>query len=199
MLEDPIITKVGEGAGEEIQEELTDSAQHAIDQLCKFIKRNKSLLHLDLSHTGLSEKQLWHFGAALRRSKSLRALHLTGNAITDRLIDYLVERAHAHKVEHQNFIDFRRLPSTLKFRGERTEPTGTQTKSSHAESSQRGCSTLSVPGDEEAAKRDATTKRSSTRIRDLAEAELTGGGTGVRGTSTEFNRRMNEAAQLAQI
>lgn len=121
LLEDPTTTQAGEGGKAESKEVLTASAQHAINQLCRFIKRNRSLLRLDLSNTGLSEKQLWHFGAALRRSKSIRSLHLSGNDITEKLVDYLVERAHAHKVGHQNFIDFRSLPSTLKFRGELIE------------------------------------------------------------------------------
>lgn len=83
----------GEGTYED-QAALTESAKFSIKCLCKFIKRNKNLLHVDLSYTGLSELQLWEFGAALRRAKSMRSIHLSGNKITKRLVQHLVDRAH---------------------------------------------------------------------------------------------------------
>jgi len=71
-------------------DELTPNAVTAIENLCNFIKKNTSLIHADFSHTGLNEKQLWYFGRAMRRSKSLRSLHLCGNpGITPRLKEYL--------------------------------------------------------------------------------------------------------------
>ena len=36
-------------------EELTENAVTAIENLCKFIKKNNSLIHADFSHTGLNE------------------------------------------------------------------------------------------------------------------------------------------------
>jgi len=36
--------------------ELSVSARVAIENLCKFIRRNKGLIHADFSYTGLSEK-----------------------------------------------------------------------------------------------------------------------------------------------
>jgi len=50
-----------------------------IDGLCEFIKHNPKLLHLDLSYTGLTKLMLIEFGPALRKSKSMITLHLTGN------------------------------------------------------------------------------------------------------------------------
>ena len=46
------------------------------------IKRHSNLIHLNLSSTGLYEELLRHFGKALRRSKALQAIHLSGNQIT---------------------------------------------------------------------------------------------------------------------
>ena len=80
---------------DDFDEDLTEAATTSIEHLCKFIKRNRVLLHADFSNTGLNEKQLWYFGRAMRRSKSLRSLHLSGNpGITEKVIDYLAERAH---------------------------------------------------------------------------------------------------------
>ena len=96
-------------------EELAEKAKVAIENLVNFIKKNKFLIHADLSFTGLSEKQLWYFGRAMRRSFSLRALHLSGNpGITPRLKQYLSERAHCMPEEPENFIALLKLPSLLK-------------------------------------------------------------------------------------
>ena len=62
---------------------------------------------------------IWAFGRALRRSKSLRAVHLSGNpGLSDEgkakiLIDYLVTRAHAVLIDRYNVIDFNKLPSNV--------------------------------------------------------------------------------------
>ena len=97
---------------DEFDEELTEAATTSIEFLVKFIKRNRALIHADFSNTGLNEKQLWYFGRAMRRSKSLRSLHLSGNpGITDRLIAYLTERAHCIPEQPTNELDFSELPS----------------------------------------------------------------------------------------
>ena len=101
-------------AGPVMEDGLSELAQENGRALCDFIKRNRRLIHLDLSHTGLVEAQLWQFGAALRRSKSLRAFHLSGNpGITDRVIRYLAERAHALYFPTLNCIEFQSMPSNL--------------------------------------------------------------------------------------
>ena len=57
------------------------------------IKRNRKLLHLDLSCTNLSEYMLWHIGKALSRARSVIAVHLSGNyGVTERLVDLLRTR-----------------------------------------------------------------------------------------------------------
>ena len=57
------------------------------------IKRNKALLHLDLSHTNLTEYMLWNIGKALSRARSVISVHLSGNqGISPTLIDQLQTR-----------------------------------------------------------------------------------------------------------
>lgn len=60
----------------------------------------------------MSEQILWYFGKALRRTKSLRAIHLSGNpGISQRLIDYLKIRVHCSaEEEERNTIDFTNMP-----------------------------------------------------------------------------------------
>lgn len=74
--------------------------------LVQFIKRNPKLIHLNLSSTGLTEVHLREFGDALRKSKSLRALHLDGNQITHSLVDFLISKTNGIKVGKQKYIDF---------------------------------------------------------------------------------------------
>ena len=84
----------------EALENLTDFDKMDVENLCKFIKRNSHLLHVDVSYVGLSEIQLWYFGRTLRRAKSIRSLHASGNrtnnqdSITPRLKAYLLHRIH---------------------------------------------------------------------------------------------------------
>ena len=61
--------------------------------MCTFIKRNRSLLHLDLSETNLTEFMLWNIGSSLSRAKSLISIHLSGNqGITPALKTLLKQR-----------------------------------------------------------------------------------------------------------
>ena len=92
---------------------LTEDDQSMMDNLIKFIKMNKKLVHIDLTNCGLSGLMIEQFGPAFRRAKGLRAIHLSGNpALYDpkekeRLVDFLVKRAHGIKVDSYNIIDFR--------------------------------------------------------------------------------------------
>jgi hypothetical protein len=55
-----------------------------------FIKYNKTLIHFDLSSTGLNEGMVMHIGTALRRAKSLVSMHLSGNpGVTAQMKEYL--------------------------------------------------------------------------------------------------------------
>ncbi len=67
--------------------------------LGKFIKRNKNLIHLDLSHTQLTEGMLWWIGSTLTRAPSLASLHLSGNpGITSELKRQLQLRIRCKKM-----------------------------------------------------------------------------------------------------
>ncbi len=50
-----------------------------MDNLTRFIKYNKHLIHLDLSYTRLDDMMITLLGTSLRRAKSLVAVHFTGN------------------------------------------------------------------------------------------------------------------------
>ena len=63
---------------------------------------------------------MWHIGPTLRRSKSIRAIHLNGNQVTDRIVQFLVERTHGHLFTH-NDIDFSQMPSNKQFARERAD------------------------------------------------------------------------------
>ena len=77
-----------------------------IKNLERFIKRNKNLIHLDLSQTNLTELMLWRIGSALSRAKSLVSIHFSGNqGITPAVKDQLFKRIHCresieHKITH---------------------------------------------------------------------------------------------------
>lgn len=103
------------------EEELTESAEYALECLSKFMKRNQNLTLVDLSYTGMTEQMLFQFGAILRRAKSLRSIHLSGNKITPKLISYLVERAHAVHENEENHIPFKDLPSNKWFKETQSE------------------------------------------------------------------------------
>jgi hypothetical protein len=61
------------------QAELYDNNIKVSLFLAKFIKRNKSLMHLDLTSTQMTEIMLWTVGKALSRAPSLQGIHLSGN------------------------------------------------------------------------------------------------------------------------
>ena len=68
---------------------------------------------MDLSNTGMGEYAIQNIGATLRRAKSLRSVHLCGNpGITNRVIDYIVKRAHCVKDDGViNVVDINKLSS----------------------------------------------------------------------------------------
>ena len=106
---------------EKNEEVLTKQAELVLKYLHKFLKLAPLLVHVDLTNVGFCEKMLETFGRTLRRSNSLKAIHLSGNpglsdpSKAEKLIDYLVTRAHAVKVDSHNVINFRKLPSNLNF------------------------------------------------------------------------------------
>jgi len=65
-----------------------------IANLCSFIKYNPSLIHLDLSNTGLDFEILHHLADnALIKTRSMTCLHLSGNpGVNQELIEFIRER-----------------------------------------------------------------------------------------------------------
>ena len=49
------------------------------EQLYSFFRGNKKLIHIDLTSTNLSEVAILHIIPAIKRSKSLQGVHLSGN------------------------------------------------------------------------------------------------------------------------
>ena len=90
---DPVFqaTTVNMGATtKEKKEKLDDYTQHLLDNILRIIKYNNHLIHLDLSYTRLDEMMILQLGTALRRSKSLVAVHFTGNpGVTEKTSNYL--------------------------------------------------------------------------------------------------------------
>ena len=62
----------------------------------KFISHNRSLLHIDLSDTGLTHFMLLRLGNAMNISPSLLAIHLSGNpGITETQVKRLAAKINA--------------------------------------------------------------------------------------------------------
>ena len=62
----------------------------------KFISHNRSLLHIDLSDTGLTHFMLLRLGNAMNISPSLLAIHLSGNpGITEAQVKRLAAKINA--------------------------------------------------------------------------------------------------------
>ena len=74
---------------------MKEQDENLIENLLKFLKNNNKLIHLDLGNIGLTKNMLKQFGPALRRAKSLIALHLSGNpGIDSELKSILFNRIH---------------------------------------------------------------------------------------------------------
>lgn len=63
------------------------------------MKQNVYLIHLDLEQTGLIESAVKTLTSQLRRVQTLSCLHLSGNKLTDELIEWIRERIHAKPAE----------------------------------------------------------------------------------------------------
>lgn len=58
------------------------------DNIFTLLRENKKLIHLDLTATNLSEAAIRHILPAIRKSKSLQGIHLSGNpGVTDEVKD----------------------------------------------------------------------------------------------------------------
>ncbi len=82
----------------------SDIYQKMIDNLGKFIKYNKNLLHIDLSYTRLDADSLIKIGTYLRRAKSLLSIHFSGNpGVNSQVKAYLLDKLHGKDHLNSNF------------------------------------------------------------------------------------------------
>ena len=79
-------------------------------KLCKFIKMNQNLMHLNLSGMGMTSQMMTQFGRALRRTRSLVSLHLSqNNGDNIELRNSIIERSHIKPFEPIFRPDFKQL------------------------------------------------------------------------------------------
>lgn len=63
------------------------------EMLGKIIKHSKTIIHMNLTGTGLSSGVIYEMGNCLRRARSLLCLHLSGNpGLTQENFEYLGDR-----------------------------------------------------------------------------------------------------------
>jgi len=93
----PVPNEAGEmppkSTKEAVPLDLAELKLYIMAKVTKFMKYNKNLLHLDLSNTGLNEQMVRTIATALKRSRSIISLHLSGNpGITPESKEFLFER-----------------------------------------------------------------------------------------------------------
>lgn len=135
---------------------------------------------------------LWPLGAALRRTKSLRSIHLSGNQITPRLIDYIVKRIRANGVFHENVIPFNEMPSNVRFRNKLSGIEEEEAAKPAAHLAPKDTDITSPAQGPFGTKKDSTAKLGVdiSKIMSKALKEL---------NVSEVDRRLAEAAQLQFI
>lgn len=87
-----------------LQTKLSAFNQSVMNLLAEIIKKNKSLLHLNLDAVGLTEAMVCMIGKNLRRAKSLLSIHMSYNPGTlPKAIETVRETIHAkEKMAKQN-------------------------------------------------------------------------------------------------
>ena len=74
----------------EIKERLDERNDDIAWNICRFIKYNQNLMHLNLSHTFMDKDMVYKICDCMNKARSLQSLHLSGNpGITDETIKYL--------------------------------------------------------------------------------------------------------------
>jgi len=75
---------------QEIKEKLDERNDEIAVNICRFIKYNQNLMHLNLSHTFLDKDTIHKVSEAMNKARSLQSLHLSGNpGITDENINFI--------------------------------------------------------------------------------------------------------------
>lgn len=88
-----------------------EDSDDVVEEICTFIRRNRKLLHMDLSKTGLFPQHLIAIAKQLNRAKGIQALHLAGNRITPEVIEAFKTHAKAEIVTETRLQPFDNLPS----------------------------------------------------------------------------------------
>ena len=83
--------------------------------LRSFLRNNKKLIHLDLTATNLSENAILHILPAIKKTKSLQGIHLSGNpGVTEKV------KEKARKLLKTNPNESKRLFNLVSFFSEET-------------------------------------------------------------------------------
>lgn len=76
------------------------NGNQALKDLTQFIKKSKSLIHIDLTNCGLKKHQIMAIAHILRRSEQVRAVHLSFNpGVDEELIGFLRKQCNSKKDE----------------------------------------------------------------------------------------------------
>lgn len=74
----------------EIKDKLDERNLEIAENICRFIKYNQNLMHLNLSHTFMDKDMIYKVSEAMNKARSLQSLHLSGNpGITDENINFI--------------------------------------------------------------------------------------------------------------
>ena len=100
---------------------MTDEEKTVGKFLAKFISCNRSLLHLDLSDTGITSLMLVRLGNAINASPSLLAIHLSGNpGVLEDPVQKLAAKINA---THEKAVDKQTFNQFLNDKGDRYDKT----------------------------------------------------------------------------
>lgn len=95
----------------------TIDEQQLANKLCVMIKRNRSLMHLNISRCLLTNAILISLFAAIKSSKSLQAIHISDNPglldsrVTEKIINLFGENDNDHLLENKNSKNIRQIKS----------------------------------------------------------------------------------------
>ena len=86
------------------------------EQLYSFLRINKKLVHLDLTATNLSETAILHILPAIKRTKALQGIHLSGNpGVTEKVKQKARQLLKTHPEESRKTLNIFQFlkPETL--------------------------------------------------------------------------------------
>lgn len=82
---------------------MSEEANEALQNILIFVKNNKSLMHLDLSHTEMQDTMIRPLIETIAQSESLMSVHLDGNpGLSQDLINFCIQTLGAKEIELVN-------------------------------------------------------------------------------------------------